>query len=330
MMFCCFGLAIQAQEISGKVYHNEFAMIYNDEEISHRVLNYLETTNRRKYLRIQDSIEYKTISKPLNKFKIYLLKKQDSHKGKRIYCAKKSNTFDIKIKPKYLKKYHFLEIVNKKGSLNKVIKLDTIDRLKDSIILDLKPILSAKPVIYLYPEQTMDVSVKVYPTGKLLNTYPKYENGWNVTAHPTSKILNKSDERMYDYLFWDALSNNPRHSGEYTSGFYVKNGDYIDFLHTHLEHIGLNPSEINDFVSYWLPELNKNEMSFIHFRINEEANRYAKLEVYPRPDTELRVYMEFYGLSEKGNLPEQTFQKVDRKGFTVVEWGGSDVSIEEY
>jgi hypothetical protein len=41
--------------------------------------------------------------------------------------------------------------------------------------------------------------------------------------------------------------------------------------------------------------------------------------------------MEFYGVEKSINIPEQKLVKTERKGFTLVEWGGSDVgnSINE-
>ena len=36
--------------------------------------------------------------------------------------------------------------------------------------------------------------------------------------------------------------------------------------------------------------------------------------------------MEFYGLENPVTIPEQELVKTERKGYTLVEWGGSDVS----
>lgn len=37
--------------------------------------------------------------------------------------------------------------------------------------------------------------------------------------------------------------------------------------------------------------------------------------------------MEFYGVDKPINITEQKLIKTERKGFTLVEWGGSDVSM---
>ena len=41
---------------------------------------------------------------------------------------------------------------------------------------------SEKPVIYLYPEQEQEVSVRLDYDGELTCTYPEYKDGWTVTA----------------------------------------------------------------------------------------------------------------------------------------------------
>ncbi len=40
----------------------------------------------------------------------------------------------------------------------------------------------AKPVIYLYPEEKLEVTVKLDYAGTLTCTYPAYNGEWNVTA----------------------------------------------------------------------------------------------------------------------------------------------------
>ena len=46
-----------------------------------------------------------------------------------------------------------------------------------------EPILD-KPVIYLYPTEITDITVRLNFDGELLFTYPLYRDGWSVTAHP--------------------------------------------------------------------------------------------------------------------------------------------------
>ena len=41
-----------------------------------------------------------------------------------------------------------------------------------------------KPVIYLYPEEETEVTVRLDRDGELTAAWPAYEDGWRVTARP--------------------------------------------------------------------------------------------------------------------------------------------------
>jgi hypothetical protein len=77
-----------------------------------------------------------------------------------------------------------------------------------------------------------------------------------------------------------------------------------------------------------LPVLERNKYNFIHFLINEKCSKIATLNVNPKPETSIRIYMEFYGLENFKNINEQQLPKTNRRGFTLVEWGGADVSLK--
>ena len=57
----------------------------------------------------------------------------------------------------------------------------------------------AKPVIYLYPEEQTEVSVKLDYDGELTVTYPAYEDGWNVTAYPDGTLFDAEGNKMCDF-----------------------------------------------------------------------------------------------------------------------------------
>ena len=50
------------------------------------------------------------------------------------------------------------------------------------------------------------------------------------------------------------------------------------------------------------------------------------LEFSTRPDTLIRVLMEFKVLDENKEIPEQQIKTLERKGFSVVEWGGTQIT----
>ena len=49
------------------------------------------------------------------------------------------------------------------------------------------------------------------------------------------------------------------------------------------------------------------------------------LEIYPKPDSIIRVMMEWKPLTEIKEIQEQKLITPTRDGFTVVEWGGSRI-----
>lgn len=160
----------------------------------------------------------------------------------------------------------------------------------------------------------------------MITTFPKYEKNWEVIAEPNGQIFDKKTNRYYGSLFWDGTMDFPEEHYKYDDGFIVPKEKLADFFIEKLEYIGLNNQETNEFIQYWLPILERNKYNFIHFLINEECNEIATLKVNPKPETTIRIYMDFYGLENFTQINEQQLPKTERKGFTLVEWGGSDVS----
>ena len=215
--------------------------------------------------------------------------------------------------------------IYKKGIGSKRVGVD--NNMKKKIILDDGSEMVKKPVIYLYPTEKTDIQLTLDFKGKLQTTFPKYINNWEVTAYPNGQIFDKKSQRFYNSLFWDGTLNFPKEHYNYKTGFVISKNKLISFLIEKLEFIGLNTSETNDFIQYWLPILEKNELNCIHFYVNSEYEQFSNNRIQPKPDTSIRVFMEFYGLEKPINLAEQKLLKTERKGFTLVEWGGSEVSL---
>lgn len=206
------------------------------------------------------------------------------------------------------------------------VKTDTTANIILKVQTTPDVIMVKKPVIYLYPKEKTDISINIDFNGKLLTTFPKYDGIWTVTAYPNGRIFDKKTNRFYSSLFWDGSQNFSDEHYNYQSGFVVSKNNLSSFLIEKLEYIGLSNLETNEFVQYWLPILEKNETNFIHFYVNSEYDVISKNTIIPKPDTEIRLFMDFYGLDKPIEIPEQKLQKTERKGFTVVEWGGSDVT----
>ncbi|HAN20515.1 MAG: hypothetical protein A2Y15_04230 [Clostridiales bacterium GWF2_36_10] len=178
-----------------------------------------------------------------------------------------------------------------------------------------------KPVIYLYPTEETDVSVKLDFNGELVCTYPRYYNGWNVTAFPDGTLINHADNKEYSYLFWEGTSDTEY---EMSKGSVVKGEDTASFLQEKLALLGLTPKEYNEFIVYWLPKMQNNKYNLITFQ-GEAYTDNAILEISPQPDSLLRIFMVYKSLDEFIEIEEQTLNSFDRQGFTVVEWGGTCV-----
>lgn len=185
---------------------------------------------------------------------------------------------------------------------------------------------TAKPVIYLYPEQETKVNVQLTFNGTLTSTYPTLPpEGWTVTAQPDGTLTDE-EGRSYRYLFWEGVADV---DWKQDSGFLVKAEDAREFLEQSLTQLGLNELEQNDFITYWLPKLEKNGESFVTFAAEQYTDN-AILTVTPQPDSVLRVQMLISKVDDSNRaafqkLPEQELPRFEREGFVLVEWGSTDL-----
>lgn len=182
------------------------------------------------------------------------------------------------------------------------------------------PNAAYKPVIYLYPEEETDVSVKLILDGKLTCTYPAYNTGWKVTAAPDGTLTDAKGQ-TYNYLYWEGETNA---QWDMTEGFCVKGEDTAAFLEEALAKLGLNRREANEFIVYWLPLMERNPYNIISFQTDIYTDA-AELQIDPAPDTLIRIFMAWKAADSFVVLPEQGLTALERSGFTVVEWGGTEL-----
>ena len=207
----------------------------------------------------------------------------------------------------YKGKYGWVQVVNEFGERQ----------------IQIRSLIVKKPVIYLYPEKETDVHVEVELTeADLSTTYPKYNNGWDVVAKPDGSLVNKADGSHHRYLFWDAV--NCRTEFDFSKGFCVAGSDTESFLKEKLSYMGLTEDEMNEFIVYWLPQMEHNKYNLISFQSDKYTDT-AKLNITPSPDSMLRVFMTYAPLEEAVDIEPQELSTFERKGFTVVEWGGSEI-----
>ena len=158
----------------------------------------------------------------------------------------------------------------------------------------------AKPVIYLYPEAETDVTVTLDYDGELTCVYPVMNgNSWMVTASPDGTLTDAVGQ-TYNYLYWEGVS---RTEYDFSQGFCVPGRDTAAFLEDTLG----------------------NAYNLIAFQTSSYTD-HARLTADPAPDTVLRVFMAWKPLDRSVELPPQTLAAPVRTGFTLVEWGGAEIS----
>ncbi|SFA89455.1 hypothetical protein SAMN05216249_104143 [Acetitomaculum ruminis DSM 5522] len=180
-----------------------------------------------------------------------------------------------------------------------------------------------KPVIYLYPKEETDVSVSLDYAGDFTCLYPEFsqDNTWKVRAYPDGSLKDASGE-TYNYLFWEGESDIEY---DFSRGYCIKGEDTKDFLEDELKKLGLNRKEANEFIVFWLPKMKDNKYNVISFQ-KEAYTDNAKLKTTPETDSQIRVFMAWYDSDTFVEIKKPKEENCpQRKGFTLVEWGGCKV-----
>lgn len=205
-----------------------------------------------------------------------------------------------------------------------------------------------KPVVYLYPEKPIDVHLSFTSPMTLNTQIPFYNNGWFVKAQPDGKLndlqpqytdcakidssklgseyaSNACKTNTYPYIYWSGKSLDnvyPKVEG----GWIVEKNNLQKFMDQKLKEIGLTEKESNNMTSYWVPKMiEKNSPYYrVSFLTTNQMNEFIPMNINPVPDSVLRVFLDFKPLISKPvvNPTPQYFDKFNRHGFTLVEWGG--------
>ena len=210
---------------------------------------------------------------------------------------------------------------NKYGFVFVNIILAVLLFLAASVYSVLDDLGEEKPVIYIYPESETTVQVSVGYPEKLSCVYPEYDDGWEVIAKPNGDLVDTKTGRNLYCLYWEG---NQKLEYKFKDGFVVAGEDSAKFLEEKLAILGLTEREANEFIIYWLPKLEVNKYNLIRFETAEEIETYMPLNIEPKPDSVIRVMMDFKGLNKPIEIEEQKLETSVREGYTVVEWGGSE------
>ncbi|MDD4901746.1 MAG: hypothetical protein PHE24_01285 [Patescibacteria group bacterium] len=192
--------------------------------------------------------------------------------------------------------------------------IDEIKRICTSPDYPNFPPYVKKPAVYLYPEQPTKVSVAVDLKGIITKSDPEYYQGWEVTAEPGGLI-----NGQYDYLFYEAQLDQLQLPRE---GWVVAGEKLENWFDSNLPKLGLNGHEKSQFKEYWLAELPPAEYYEIKLLSDSFLAQNMNLKISPQPTTLIRRDFYFQPLEKKIILAEPRIITPERKGFTVVEWGG--------
>ena len=208
----------------------------------------------------------------------------------------------------------------------KISKVEPITNANynDTAVKHCNPGVEKKPVVYLYPTSTIDVNVELGAPEKLTVSYPKYTDAWRVTANPDGSLIDRTTGRNLYSLYYEADYTTAQ--GVRDEGFVIKGADSASFLEEKLAQLGLNEREAEEFIIYWLPQLEKNAYNYVYFAPSSEIAENMPLKVSPAPETVIRINMEFKALDAPIQVKEQKLPATPiRKGFTLVEWGGTSL-----
>jgi hypothetical protein len=143
---------------------------------------------------------------------------------------------------------------------------------------------------------------------------------------PDGTLTNTETGKQHYCLFWE--TEGKPIVEKINSGFVVEGANTATFLEEKLALLGLSPKESNEFIIFWLPQMQNNPYNLIYFAKNEYT-ALSDLQITPQPEQLIRIMMVWQPSTQKIDLPEQKIMPAPaRKGFVAVEWGGQEVKRE--
>jgi len=179
-----------------------------------------------------------------------------------------------------------------------------------------------KPVIYLYPTQPTSVDVAVISTGQVTVSDPLYpDGGWkHVLADPNGTLTYQ--DKQYSELFYETSVTT---FAKPTSGIVIPTGQLNNKLNNILDQLGLVGREKEEFIDFWVPQLQTLNSPYIYFSLldSKEKAKVDTVNIMPKPDTQIAFIAYFKPVAtDTNNSVLKLPTKPERKGFVSVEWGG--------
>lgn len=193
--------------------------------------------------------------------------------------------------------------------------------------------IKRKPVIYLYSPEELNAHITLDPKGEFSFTYPAYHTGWSVFVNAGGTLKDLATDKTYPYLFWEAKSTPVFYklTNQQIEGFIIRTDTCIQFLENQLSLLGLNAIEQTDFITYWGPILQQKPFALVQFLVDDDCQKLiSEIKISPEPDALRRVFMLCSLLDDSATgieIINPDYKKFERKGFTVVEWGGGEIDL---
>lgn len=173
-----------------------------------------------------------------------------------------------------------------------------------------------KPNIYIYPKQTLNISVALdFPKGgNVVASIPTYGSGWNVIVTPEGKINNQ-----YDYLFYE--SEQPD-EWQYKTGYTIARDSLEIFFKGNMAAYHFKANEIKDFIDYWIPLLKDHDYYHIYPQERPVIEALIKVRFSAAPENFLRLFYVVKGTNSSAPLkPHVIGNTAARTGYHAAEWG---------
>lgn len=186
-----------------------------------------------------------------------------------------------------------------------------------------------KPVIYAYGDAGTSFEISIKTAANITFTYPELNEKWQMTISENG-LLKDPNDNQYPYLFWEGEMTNLdfQKSEEKIIGSIVSKSNTVAFLEEKLTQLGFNASEKTDFITFWAPLIQKHKASFVQFLIDDDYEIISTMDIIPKPNNIRRVYLLFSDAKEIDDTFIDTnldFKSFDRNGFTILEWGGTEI-----
>ncbi len=176
-----------------------------------------------------------------------------------------------------------------------------------------------KPNIYLYPETETEITVTFEKPEYLTSSIPDYTGAWTVTASHDGKLTDAVGN-SYGYLFYEALVKKKAFQTE--EGFLIPADNRDEDFRRILTAYGFNEQETADFIEYWSDYLKGGTDYLMYPMLTDGVDTAMPVSFSVKPDSITRIWFGFahYDGSE---IKKPEITPIERKGFTVVEWGGA-------